>query len=182
MAQKAILARYLFTQSHAYDIVHYLFTPTALNSALITHLTYRRPKTIQTIATLREDLYGPADWKKMFFADQLVAYSDYSKTRLEKAGFANVTRIYPGIDLTLYSPQPKDQATMEHFRITPDDFVLSYFCAGSTSQTLSLYILSMLRSGISPIVNALTAVMLLFSSLLVLLFFSFSSKNRARIF
>ena len=68
------------------------------------------------------------------------------------------------------------------FVISFDDFVLSYFCAGSTSQTLSLYILSMLRSGISPIVNALTAVMLLLSSLLVLLFFSFSSKTRTRIF
>ena len=68
------------------------------------------------------------------------------------------------------------------FIISFDDFILSYFCAGSSSQTLSLYILSMLRSGISPIVNALTAVLLLLSSLLVLLFFSFSSKTRTRIF
>ncbi len=126
-SQKAILSSYLFTQSHTYDIVHYLFTPTALNSALITHLTYHRPKTIQTIATLREDLYGPADWKKMFFADKLVVYSDYSKRKLEEAGFTNVTRIYPGIDLHLYSPQPKDDATMRHFDIGPEDFVLSYF-------------------------------------------------------
>ncbi len=33
------------------------------------------------------------------------------------------------------------------FIISFDDFILSYFCAGSTAQTLSLYILSMLRSG-----------------------------------
>jgi glycosyltransferase involved in cell wall biosynthesis len=127
LAQKAILSSYLFTKSHRYDIVHYLFTPTALNSALITRLTYRRPKTIQTIATLREDLYGPTDWKKMFFSDKLVVYSDYSKEKLEAAGFENITRIYPGIDLNLYSPQPKDEATMKYFNITPDDFVLSYF-------------------------------------------------------
>jgi len=68
------------------------------------------------------------------------------------------------------------------FIISFDDFVLSYFCAGSTSQTLSLYILSMLRSGISPIVNALSAVLLLFSALLVFLFFTFSQKTRTRIF
>jgi spermidine/putrescine transport system permease protein len=68
------------------------------------------------------------------------------------------------------------------FIISFDDFILSYFCAGSTSQTLSLYILSMLRSGISPIVNALSAVLLLFSSILVLLFFTFSQKTRTRIF
>ncbi len=68
------------------------------------------------------------------------------------------------------------------FIISFDDFVLSYFCAGSTSQTLSLYILSMLRSGISPIVNALSAVLLILSSSLVLLFFWFSQKTRTRIF
>jgi spermidine/putrescine transport system permease protein len=68
------------------------------------------------------------------------------------------------------------------FIISFDDFILSYFCAGSTSQTLSLFILSMLRSGISPIVNALSAVLLLLSSILVLLFFTFSQKTRTRIF
>jgi spermidine/putrescine transport system permease protein len=68
------------------------------------------------------------------------------------------------------------------FIISFDDFILSYFCAGSTSQTLSLYILSMLRSGISPIVNALSAVLLLFSSLFVILFFTISQKSRTRIF
>jgi spermidine/putrescine transport system permease protein len=68
------------------------------------------------------------------------------------------------------------------FIISFDDFILSYFCAGSTSQTLSLFILSMLRSGISPIVNALSAVLLLLSSTLVILFFTISKKTRTRIF
>jgi spermidine/putrescine transport system permease protein len=66
------------------------------------------------------------------------------------------------------------------FIVSFDDFILSYFCAGSSSQTLSLYILSMLRSGISPIVNALSALLLFLSSLLVFLFFSL--KTRVRIF
>lgn len=66
------------------------------------------------------------------------------------------------------------------FIISFDDFILSYFCAGSSSQTLSLYILSMLRSGVSPVVNALSAVLLFLSSLLVLAFFSL--KTRSRIF
>lgn len=66
------------------------------------------------------------------------------------------------------------------FIISFDDFILSYFCAGSSSQTLSLYILSMLRSGVSPIVNALSAVLLVLSSFLVLVFFSL--KTRTRIF
>jgi ABC-type spermidine/putrescine transport system permease subunit II len=66
------------------------------------------------------------------------------------------------------------------FIISFDDFILSYFCAGSSSQTLSLYILSMLRSGVSPVVNALSAVLLFLSSLLVFVFFSL--KTRVRIF
>ncbi len=66
------------------------------------------------------------------------------------------------------------------FIISFDDFVLSYFCAGSSAQTLSLYILSMLRSGISPVVNALSAILLIFSSTLAFIFFSL--KTRARIF
>lgn len=60
-----------------------------------------------------------------------------------------------------------------------DDFILSYFCTMNT-QTLSLYILSMLRSGISPVVNALFTLLLLLSSALVFLFFTI--KSRARIF
>lgn len=64
------------------------------------------------------------------------------------------------------------------FIVSFDDFILSYFCSGSSSQTLSLYILSMLRSGISPIVNALTTVLLALSSLLVIIFFSLKSRTR----
>ncbi len=49
-----------------------------------------------------------------------------------------------------------------------DDFVISFFCAGSAAQTLSLYVFTMIRSGISPIVNALSTIMLLISSIFIL--------------
>jgi spermidine/putrescine transport system permease protein len=65
------------------------------------------------------------------------------------------------------------------FIISFDDFILSYFCAGSSSQTLSLYILSMLRTGVSPVVNALSAILLVLSTGFALIFFSL--KARARI-
>ena len=64
------------------------------------------------------------------------------------------------------------------FIISFDDFILAYFCAGSSSQTISLYIMSMLRSGVSPIVNALSAVLLGFSALFAILFFSLKTKVR----
>lgn len=49
-----------------------------------------------------------------------------------------------------------------------DDFVISFFCAGSAAQTLSLYVFTMIRSGISPTVNALSTIMLLISSFFIL--------------
>jgi len=57
------------------------------------------------------------------------------------------------------------------FILSFDDFILSYFTAGTNVQTLSLFLLSMLKTGISPIVNALSAFVLFISSLLVMVFF-----------
>lgn len=64
------------------------------------------------------------------------------------------------------------------FIISFDDFILTYFCAGSSVQTLSLYILSMIRSGISPVVNALSALLLFISSLMALVYFQLSSRSK----
>jgi spermidine/putrescine transport system permease protein len=64
------------------------------------------------------------------------------------------------------------------FIISFDDFILTYFCAGSSVQTLSLYILSMIRSGISPVVNALSALLLFISSIMVLLYFHLSTRGK----
>ena len=66
------------------------------------------------------------------------------------------------------------------FIISFDDFILTYFTAGSSVQTPSLYILAMIRSGVSPVVNALSAVLLCISSVLVVAFFQL--KTRSRIF
>jgi len=64
------------------------------------------------------------------------------------------------------------------FIISFDDFVLSFFCAGSNTQTLSLFIYSMIRSGVSPIVNALSTILLLLSSLLVMVFCYLNIKTK----
>jgi glycosyltransferase involved in cell wall biosynthesis len=111
----------------SYDIIHYCFTPAKLNSFFIKNLIKnKKTKTIQTIATLREDLYSAEDLKKMLFADLIITYSDYSKNKLEKLGFNNVRMIYPGIDLNLYSPAPKDQDLMNDLGISSGDFVITY--------------------------------------------------------
>lgn len=64
------------------------------------------------------------------------------------------------------------------FVISFDDFLIAFFCAGTESQTLPLYIYATIRTGISPILNALSTLLLLVSSLLVLLFCWLQSKIR----
>jgi spermidine/putrescine transport system permease protein len=56
------------------------------------------------------------------------------------------------------------------FIVSLDDFVISFFIAGPSTQTLPLYIFSVIRSGTTPIVNALSTLLLLVSSIAVLLF------------
>jgi spermidine/putrescine transport system permease protein len=64
------------------------------------------------------------------------------------------------------------------FILSLDDFLIAFFCAGSSVQTLSLYIFSMIRSGVSPVVNALATFMLIVSSLLVAIFCSLKAREK----
>jgi spermidine/putrescine transport system permease protein len=64
------------------------------------------------------------------------------------------------------------------FVISFDDFLIAFFCAGTESQTLPLYIFATIRTGISPLLNALSALLLLLSSLFVLIFCWLQSKIR----
>lgn len=66
------------------------------------------------------------------------------------------------------------------FIISLDDFIISFFCAGASVQTLPLYIFTVIRTGASPMINALSTIMLLVSSFLVLLF-SLLHVKKARI-
>ncbi len=63
------------------------------------------------------------------------------------------------------------------FVISFDDFLIAFFCAGATEQTLPLYIFSLIRAGSAPVINALSTLLLVVSSLLVLLFSSLRVKR-----
>lgn len=56
------------------------------------------------------------------------------------------------------------------FIISLDDFVISFFIAGGSTQTLPMYIFSIIRSGASPIVNAVSTILLVFSSIAVIIY------------
>ena len=59
-------------------------------------------------------------------SDLIITYSDYSRNKLEKLGFNNIKRIYPGIDVDLFSPAPKKQELMKKFGFAENDFVVNF--------------------------------------------------------
>lgn len=126
-SQKLRSILFQFFWKGKFDVTHYFFTPTKLNSFVIKNfLTSSKTKTIQTVATLREDLWSDEDLKNLLFADMLITYSNYSKEKLEKLGFENVRRIYPGIDLDEYKLQEKNPELLKKANLKNDDFVINF--------------------------------------------------------
>ena len=66
---------------------------------------------------------------------------------------------------------------MLSFVISLDDVVITEFVKSAGQDTLPTYMLGQLRRSITPEVNAISAVFLLFS-VLVVTFFFFASKRR----
>jgi len=64
------------------------------------------------------------------------------------------------------------------FIISFDDFVLSFFCSGASTMTLPMYIFATIRSGATPVINALSTLLLVMSSLVVLVFTLFRVRTR----
>ncbi len=65
------------------------------------------------------------------------------------------------------------------FTLSLDDVVISYFAAGPGTNTLPLYIYSNIKTGISPDVNALTTLMLIFTIIILTLSAHFQSQKLA---
>ena len=68
-------------------------------------------------------------------------------------------KIFKDIILPVIMPGVVSGAILA-FTLSLDDVVISYFTAGPGSNTLPLYIYSMIKTGITPDVNALTTIML----------------------
>lgn len=60
------------------------------------------------------------------------------------------------------------------FTLSLDDFLISFFCSGSSVQTLSTFVYSKVQSIVDPSINALSACLLLASSILVFLLSAFN--------
>jgi glycosyltransferase involved in cell wall biosynthesis len=110
-----------------FDITHYFFTPTKLNTFFIKKfIKNSATKSIQTVATLREDIFSDEEIKNLMFSNLIITYSDYAKHRLNNMGIQNVTRIYPGIDLNKYKKQENASVLRKKYNFFPNDFVLNF--------------------------------------------------------
>jgi spermidine/putrescine transport system permease protein len=66
------------------------------------------------------------------------------------------------------------------FTISLDDVVITFFTSGPGSTTLPLYIFSQIKFGVSPSINALSSLVLLFSMILLAIGAAFSVRAAKR--
>lgn len=106
-------------------------------------------------------------------------YDDLDKRVVEASYDLGATKTQTFFKITVPLLMPAlTGAGLLVFILSFDDFILSFFCAGSEAQTLSLYIYSMIRTGVSPVVNALSTLLLALSSFLVLIFCSLNVRSK----
>lgn len=83
------------------DVFQFFFTPRRYFSLLCKFaLRKGKKKSVQIVSSMHSVFSRcPAKGiKSLFFADKVVALSDFSKKNLEERGVKNVVRIYPGVD------------------------------------------------------------------------------------
>lgn len=69
-------------------------------------------------------------------------------------------------------------ASLLVFIVSFDDFILSFFCSGASTVTLPMFIFSVVREGATPVVNALSTLLLVMTSFVVLVFTLFRVRTR----
>jgi spermidine/putrescine transport system permease protein len=89
--------------------------------------------------------------------------------RLQEAAYdlgATPWQAFYRITLPLLAPAIVGGMLMA-FTISLDDFIVTFFTGGPGSTTLPLKVYSMIKSGVSPVINALSAVLVLVSMALI---------------
>jgi len=82
---------------HIPDLYHLIYRPYALSSWFCRLLPeFRRRPTVHTVPATAD---GRPLSRRLFFADRLVALSEYGRRTLQRLGLENVVRIPPGIEV-----------------------------------------------------------------------------------
>ena len=118
-------------------------------SVLLAHITFSVPFVITSV---RSTLYSlPRNVEE--------AAEDLGAGKWKTFWYVTLPLIKPGIV----------SGAILAFTLSLDDVVISYFTAGPGTNTLPLYIYSIIKTGITPDVNALTTLMLLVTILLLII-------------
>jgi spermidine/putrescine transport system permease protein len=90
--------------------------------------------------------------------------------------YADEWRTFRRVTLPLLLPGVLSGAALA-FIISLDDFVTTFFVGGAGSTTLPIYIFGLIRIGVTPEVNAISAMMLMVSILFVSLSFFLATRR-----
>ena len=71
-------------------------------------------------------------------------------------------------------------AALLAFTLSLDDFVVTFFAGGATTTTLTVYVFSLVRRGVSPEINAVSTLMILASTALILVSLLLQGRNASR--
>lgn len=124
---------------------------------LIAHITFSIPFVYMIVVMRLEDL-----------GDDLVeAAQDLGANTWQT--FRRVT--FPSISSSVFA------AAILVFTLSLDDFIISFFVAGPNSTTLPIYIYGMIKRGITPEINALAALMITVTVILVMIGESLRKKG-----
>ncbi len=115
----------------------------SIYSIILSHIAFSIPYVIVSVKTT--------------LTSQTLTYEEAAKD----LGASNYA-IFKKIIMPIITPGIISGATLV-FTLSLDDVVISYFTAGPGSNTLPLYIYSIMKSGITPDVNALTSILLVFT-------------------
>lgn len=117
---------------------------------ILSHIAFSIPFVIISVKTVLDDL-NPNLYD---------ASKDLGADSLETFRHIILPSLIPGIT----------SGAMLAFTLSLDDVVISYFTAGPSSNTLPLKIYSMIKTGITPEVNALSTIILVVTFTIILLF------------
>lgn len=128
-------------------------------SVLLAHITFSVPFVITSV---RSTLYSlPKNVEE--------AAEDLGAGKWKTFWYVTLPLIKPGIV----------SGAILAFTLSLDDVVISYFTAGPGTNTLPLYIYSIIKTGITPDVNALTTLMLLFTIVALVVSSKIQTKRQA---
>jgi spermidine/putrescine transport system permease protein len=109
-----------------------------------------------------------------------LAQFDQSLEEAAQDLYANEWETFRRVTLPLLMPGILGGALLA-FTLSLDDFVITFFTSGPGSTTLPLRIYSMVKLGVTPEINALSAVMMLASFVLVILSFFLQGGGETKI-